>query len=65
MERVSFSAGSKEWRKFEQTNDTSALNILYTEKNANKINVVYKSKYNIKRKKEVILLMIGDATKYH
>ena len=30
-----------------------------------KISVVYKSKYNNKRKKQVILLMIGDGKKYH
>ena len=30
-----------------------------------KTNVVYKSKYNNKRKKQVILLMTGDGIKYH
>ena len=30
-----------------------------------KINIVYKSKYNNKHKKQVILLMIGDGIKYH
>ena len=30
-----------------------------------KIIVVYKAKYNKKRKKQVILLMIGDGEKYH
>ena len=30
-----------------------------------KISVVYKSKYNNKRKKQVISLMIGDGEKYH
>ena len=64
-ERINFPAGSKEWRKFEQNNDTIALNILYAEKNTKKINIVYKSKYNNKRKKQVILLMIGDGKKYH
>ena len=31
-EGINFPAGSKEWRKFEQNNDTIALNILYAEK---------------------------------
>ena len=35
------------------------------QKNANKINIVYRSKNNNKRKKQVILLMIGDGRKYH
>ena len=64
-EGINFPAGSKEWQKFEQNNDTIALNILYAEKNTKKINIVYKSKYNNKRKKQVILLMIGDGKKYH
>ena len=35
------------------------------QKNANKINIVYRSKNNNKPKKQVILLMIGDGRKYH
>ena len=48
-----------------KNNDTIALNILYVEKFTNKLSAVYKSKYNNKRKKQVILLMIGDGIKYH
>ena len=48
-----------------KNNDTIAPNILYVEQFTNKISVVYKSKYNNKRKKQVILLMIGDGVKYH
>ena len=64
-EEINFPAGSKEWQKFERNNDTIALNVLYVEQNTKKISVVYKSKYNNKRKKQVILLMIGDGKKYH
>ena len=35
-EGINFPAGSKEWQKFEQNNDTIALNILYAEKNTKK-----------------------------
>ena len=35
------------------------------QKKTQKISVAYKSKYNNKRKKQVILLMIGDGIKYH
>ena len=45
--------------------DTIALNILYVKHNTKKISVVYRSKHNNKRKKQVILLMIGDGEKYH
>ena len=64
-EGINFPAGSKEWQKFERNNDTIALNVLYVEQNTKKISVAYKSKYNNKRKKQVILLMIGDGEKYH
>ena len=62
---IEFPAGSKEWQKFEQNNKTIALNILYVKHNTKKISVVYKSKYNNKHKKQVILLMICDGEKYH
>ena len=65
MGRENFAAKSNEWQKFEQNNDTIALNVLYVKHNARKISVVYKSKYNNKRTKQVILLMIGDGKKYH
>ena len=64
-ERIHFPAGSKEWQKFERNNDTIALNILYVKHNTKNISVVYRSKHNNKRKKQVILLMINDGEKYH
>ena len=64
-EAINFPARTKESQKFERNNDTIALNILYVKQNSKKINVVYKSKHNNKRKKQVILLMIGDGQKYH
>ena len=48
-----------------KNNDTIALNILYVERFTNKISAAYKSKYNIKRKKQVTLLLICDGKKYH
>ena len=64
-EGINVPAGSKEWQKFDRNNDTIAPNILYVEQFTNKISVTYKSKYNNKRKKHVILLMTGDGIKYH
>ena len=54
--------GPNEWKKFER-NKTIALNILFV--NVKKIRVAYRSEYNNKRKKQVILLMITDGTKWH
>ena len=64
-EGINLPAELKEWQKLERNNHTIALNVLYVEQNTKKISVVYKSKYNNKPKKQVILLMIGDGKKYH
>ena len=53
-------AGIKDWKKFKQNNKTIALNILYVPPNTKTINLAYKSKYNRKRKNQVVLVMITD-----
>ena len=57
---IDFPAGIKDWKKFEENNKEVALNILYVPPNTKTINLVYKSKYNRKRKNQVVLLMITD-----
>ena len=57
---IDFPAGIKEWKKFEQNNKEIALNILSVPPNTKTINLAYKSKYNRKRKNQVVLLMITD-----
>ena len=47
--------------KFEQNNKTIALNILFIPHNTKTIRAAYRSEYNNKRKKQVILLMITDG----
>ena len=42
-----------------------ALNILYVPHNTEKIRHAYKSKYNLTRENQVILLMITDGEKWH
>ena len=54
---VHFPAGIKDWEKFERNNKEIALNILYTTRKE-VINIAYTSKYNRKRKNQVVLLMI-------
>ena len=56
---------SKDWKKFESNNRLIALNILYMPHNTKKIRHAYKSKYNLNRKNQVILLMITDGKKWH
>ena len=64
-EGIEFLADLKDWKKFEQNNKTIALNVLYIPHNTKTISVAYRSEYNNKRKKQVILLMITDGKKWH
>ena len=58
---IEFPAGPKDWKKFEQNNETIALNILYVPYNTEQMCCAYKSKYNNERENQVILLMITDG----
>ena len=60
-EGIEFPAEPKDWIKFERNIKTIALNILLIQHNTKIIRVAYRSEYNSKRKKQVILLMITDG----
>ena len=62
---IDFPSTGKDWKKFESNNKSIALNILYVSHNTEKICHVYKSKYNLTRENQVILLMITDGEKWH
>ena len=62
---IEFPSGPKDWKKFEQSNKTISLNVLYAPYNTEQIRPAYISKYNYKRDKQVILLMITDNKKWH
>ena len=64
-EGIDFPAGPKEWTKFEKNNKTIALNVLYIPHNTKTISVAYRSEYNNKRKKQVILLMVNNDKNFH
>ena len=61
---IDFPAMSKDWKKYELNNEI-ALNILYVPHNTKKIHVAYKSKHNLTRENQIILLMITDGEKWH
>ena len=61
---IDFPAMSKDWKKFELNNEIT-LNILYVAHNTRKIHVAYKSKHNLTRENQTILLMITDGEKWH
>ena len=61
---IDFPSTSKDWKKFELNNEI-ALNILYVPHNTKKIEIAYKSKHNLTRQKQVILLMISNGENWH
>ena len=64
-EGIEFPAGIKDWERFEKSNETIALNILFIPHDEKIINLAYKSKYNRELENQVILLMVTDGKKSH
>ena len=62
---IHFSSHVDDWKKFELNNKSIALNVLYVSEGEKTIRHAYKSKYNLTRENQVILLMIGDGEKWH
>ena len=60
---ISFPSHKKDWKNFELTNKSIALNILYVPYNTKEIRHAYKSKHNLHRENQVILFMITDGKK--
>ena len=58
---INFPSQGKDWKKFDSNNKSIALNVLYLPHNTEKIRHAYKSKYNLTRENQVILLMITDG----
>ena len=62
---INVPAAKKDWNKFEVNNKNIALNILYVPYNTKKIEIAYKSKYNLIRDNQIILLMISNGENWH
>ena len=62
---INFPSHVVDWKKFELNNKSVALNVLYVPYGEKTIRHAYKSKYNLKRENQVILLMISDGEKWH
>ena len=61
---IDFPSTSNDWKKFELNNEI-ALSILYVPHNTKKIEIADKSKHNLTREKQVILLMISNGENWH
>ena len=57
---IDFPTTRKNWKKFKLNNEI-AFNILYVPHNTKKIHIAYKSKHNLTREKQVILLMTSNG----
>ena len=62
---INFPTVKKVWNKFELNNKDVALNILYVPFNTKKIEIAYKSKYNLIRDNQIVLLMISNGENWH
>ena len=62
---INFPAAKKDWNRFEANNKNVALNMLYVSFNTKKIEIAYKSKYNLIRDNQIILLMISNGENWH
>ena len=56
---IDLSSHQRDWEKFEQENNSIALNVLFVSYNSEEIKLAHKSNYN-KGKNQVILLIIND-----
>ena len=54
--KISFPSHKRDWKKLALNNKSIALNILYVPYNTEEIRHAYKSKYNLERENQVILL---------
>ena len=61
---IEFPSTRKDWKKIELNNEI-ALNTLYVPHNTRKIHAAYKSKHNLTRENQIILLMTTDGEKWH
>ena len=62
---INFPPHKRDWKEFEKNNKKLVRNILYVPYNTEEIRNAYKSKYNLERENQVILLMITDGKKWH
>ena len=60
-----FSSHQRDWKNFEQNNESIALNVLFASQNSEEITLVYKSEHNYNRENNALLLMINDDEKYY
>ena len=62
---INFPSHVNNWKRIELNNKSIALNVLFIAENEITIRHAYKSKHNLTRENQVILLLITDGEKWH
>ena len=62
---INFPSHVNDWKRFELNNKSIASNVLYVPQDEDTIRHAYKSKHNLKRENQVILLRISDGEKWY
>ena len=59
-EDKNFSSHQKDWKNFEQNNESIAVNVLFASQNSEELTLVYKSEHNYSWENNALLSMIND-----
>ena len=62
---IDFLTKSKNWNKFEISNETIVINVFFSPRNRKEIKQMYISKHNSERENQIIHFMITDSEKWH
>ena len=52
---MDFSSHQKDWKSFEQNNESIAANVLFSSQNNEEITLLYKSEHNFEQENNVVL----------
>ena len=63
--KIDFPSHPRNYKNFEQKNESIALNVLIASQHSEEITLVYKSEHNFKRENNAVFLIINDAEKYY
>ena len=64
-ENKDFSSHQRDYKNFEQNNESIAINVLFSPQDSEEITLVYKSEHNLERENNALLLLINDDEKYY
>ena len=60
---IDFLSHQKDWKKFEQNNNSIALNVLFISHKSEELTLAYELEHNFMQENQVLLLMINDGPK--